>query len=191
MLYIITLKCLNNTRNSDFNKLNDNEVPVKMKRNMFITFGGNQANPNSANALNVRDASMKCLETDLFKKSMLESPMLEWLICFKASWPFFSLSLSLSLFFFFSSTLTYLNISSTLQCLICKQFQGSKALFPQSHEIMITNKYIESETTSNFALKQLHFFQEICLMYIHIGTYLSVHYSSSSELTILKKTFQH
>ena len=36
---------------------------------LFITFGGNQANPNSANALNIRDASMKCLETDLFKKS--------------------------------------------------------------------------------------------------------------------------
>ena len=36
---------------------------------LFITFGGNQANPNSANALNLRDASMKCLETDLFKKS--------------------------------------------------------------------------------------------------------------------------
>ena len=29
----------------------------------------NQANPNSVNALNLRDASMKCLETDLFKKS--------------------------------------------------------------------------------------------------------------------------
>ena len=36
---------------------------------VFITFGGNQVNPNSANALNLRDASMKCLETDLFKKS--------------------------------------------------------------------------------------------------------------------------
>ena len=36
---------------------------------LFITFGGNQANPNSADALNLRDASMKCLETDLFKKS--------------------------------------------------------------------------------------------------------------------------
>ena len=36
---------------------------------LFITFGRNQANPNSANALNLRDASMKCLETDLFKKS--------------------------------------------------------------------------------------------------------------------------
>ena len=36
---------------------------------LFITFSRNQANPNSANALNLRDASMKCLETDLFKKS--------------------------------------------------------------------------------------------------------------------------
>ena len=32
---------------------------------LFITFGGNQANPNSASALNLRDASMKCMETDL------------------------------------------------------------------------------------------------------------------------------
>ena len=36
---------------------------------LFITFVGNQANPNSTNALNLRNASMKCMETDLFKRS--------------------------------------------------------------------------------------------------------------------------
>ena len=36
---------------------------------LFITFRGNQANPNSANALNLRDASMKCFLKQIYSRS--------------------------------------------------------------------------------------------------------------------------
>ena len=38
---------------------------------LFITFSRKLGNPNSTNALKLRDASMKCLETDLFNKFSL------------------------------------------------------------------------------------------------------------------------
>ena len=43
------------------------------KRLLFITFSRKPGNLNSANALNLRDAAIKCLETDLLRSAHLDA----------------------------------------------------------------------------------------------------------------------